>query len=75
MKDVTDLAPGDRVCVVGRGMDSPIHRHLIVERVTKTMIITNDDHRYRRENHVAGSIPYSPYGGTSLYTTCQKKGR
>lgn len=36
-----DLVPGSTVCVVGRGETAPIHRHMCVKRLTKTMFIVS----------------------------------
>jgi len=69
---IKDVEPGRVVCVEGRGEDATIHRHVKVARVTKTMIILENGSRYRRET-VAGSIPYQPYGGSSIHLTCQRQ--
>ncbi len=61
------------VCVKGHGTDSLLHKHMKVERLTKTMIVTADGRRFRRDGGDRGrSIPYQPYGGASISTRCQK---
>lgn len=67
---------GTAVCMKGTGMDVTVHFHTRIARITKTMIITTSGRRFQRETNMSGfhrSIPYQPYGGTYLSTTCQKK--
>lgn len=66
-----EIEPGRRVCVVGYGFSNGIHEHTTVTRVTRTMIVTGNGRRFRRET--GGSIPYEPYGGTRFSITCQRK--
>lgn len=68
---------GQRVCMIGRGIDAMAHRHGEIVRITKTLIVVKSDrrgieHRFNRESH--RSVPMSEYGGTSIYRTCQKRG-
>lgn len=65
------IEAGDRVCIVGQGSDNMVHVHSIVERVTKTMIVTKH-RRFRRES-TGHSVPYSPYGGTRVAAFCQRE--
>lgn len=77
-KPLAELKPGDRVCVVGRGMDSMIHHHETVLRITKTLLVTQNSNgnasgRFRLDT--TQSVPYSPYGGAYVHTTCQRRGQ
>ena len=72
-----DFEVGQSVCVAGRGMDAMVHWHGTVEKITKTQIVVKTPgkggtRRFRRDSG-HGSIPYSPYGGTTLESTCQKE--
>jgi hypothetical protein len=40
-KSLRELVPGSTVCVVGRGEAVPIHRHMFVKRLTKTMFVVS----------------------------------
>lgn len=74
-KTLADLERGERVCVIGRGTDVMVHRHMTVLRVTKTLLVVAnstgvESGRFRLTD--SGSMPYSPYGGTSVHVTCQR---
>jgi hypothetical protein len=75
MIDPTDFKAGDRVCITGIGMDKPVHQHVTVDRITKTMIVTKTKggsiRRFTRDGF-GRSIPYSPYGGTEISLTCKR---
>jgi len=67
-----DYQKGDHVCVAGRGVDLPVHWHGKVERVTKLyVVLENGGKRYRKDT--GRSVPYSPYGGSSIEPQCQRK--
>ena len=61
---------GTNVCILGRGIAAGVHEHTTVVRLTKTLIVTADGRRHRKDDH--GSVPYAPYGGTSISTSCQR---
>lgn len=66
------LVKGDEVCVIGRGTAAMVHRHNVVERVTKTMVVTitrNGVERFAIED--GGSKPYEPYSGTDMHLECR----
>lgn len=66
---------GQAVCIVGRGTDAVVHWHGMVSKITKTQIVVRangGERRFRRDSG-HGSIPYSPYGGSTLHATCQKE--
>jgi hypothetical protein len=65
---------GQRVCITGQGTDRPVHRHSVIKRVTKTMIVVESGRRFNRDGR-NDSIPYSPYGGTEVHATCQRPGQ
>jgi hypothetical protein len=67
-----DFTPDQVVCVKGSGVDAPLHFHDRVARITKTMIVLKGGRRFSRES-LHRSIPYQPYGGAHVSTTCQKK--
>lgn len=75
-KTLADLEPGAWVCVVGQGTASMAHRHNIVVRVTKTMLVTRLSHsaesreRFRLDN--GRSTPYESYSGTTAHIGCQR---
>lgn len=70
---------GQPVCIKGQGGDAMAHRHGKVERITKTQIVvavklTTGVYVERfRVDQGNRSIPYSAYGGTQVFSTCQKK--
>lgn len=75
--DLEDVVKDQRLCVIGRGTDNFIHRHVTVTSVTKLYV--NSDYvsrgsvytnRHRRDN--GRSTPMSDYGGTTAHLTCQR---
>lgn len=64
---------GRAVCVTGVGGDNLVHEHDRILRVTKTMIVLKGGRRYRRDS--GQSVPYQPYGGTEINSTCQRPRR
>jgi hypothetical protein len=61
---------GTRVCVIGRGADNLVHQHTVIDRVTKTLLITKGGRRFSR--HTFRSAPSQEYGGTRIFDTCQR---
>jgi hypothetical protein len=73
-QNLSALAAGARVCVIGYGTANIVHRHETVHHVTRTQVITQTDSGMTSKYHRADgrSMPYQPYGGTSIHLTCQK---
>lgn len=64
---------GGVVCIKGRGMDSVLHVHDEIERITKTLVVVKSGRRFRIADK--GSVPYSAYGGTAISVECQAASR
>lgn len=67
-----EFVVGQRVCIRGHGGDGMVHEHATVERLTRTLIIT-PYRRHRRDD--LHSVPYRPYGGTTISGKCQEPKR
>lgn len=66
------LKKGDEVCVIGKGTAATVHRHNVVERVTKTLVVTKTKSGVERFGiDDGGSKPYEPYSGTDLNLVCR----
>lgn len=71
-EDRRSLKKGDEVCVIGKGMAAVVHRHNVVERVTKTMVVTKTKSGVERFGiEDGGSKPYEPYSGTDMHLECR----
>lgn len=75
--DLSKIEVGQRVCVVGRGTSNIVHYHGKVSELTKTMIKV--EHKVREQSLVTRfsrrhgyDLPYSEWGGSTLYFTCQR---
>lgn len=70
----SSLSNGARVCIVGQGMDAPLHVHGTVTRVTSTLVIIKTSNGTVRRFGVEDghSKPRKPYGGSSVHPTCQR---
>ncbi len=75
--ELADVVVDQRLCVIGRGTDNFIHRHVNITSITKLFI--NSDYvmrgqvyknRHRRDS--GRSTPMSDYGGTTAHTVCQR---
>lgn len=68
---------GQRVCIVGVGMDNLIHEHHTVTGMSKLYVFSMQkvkggerERRHRlRDGHSPGG---SSYGGTDIHATCQR---
>jgi hypothetical protein len=67
----SEQAVGQGVCIVGYGIAMSVHTHTTITRLTTTMIVTACGRRFRRERGNL-SVPYQPYSGTEIFTTCQR---
>lgn len=65
----TEFEVGGRVCIKGRGVDSLLHAHDEIVRITKTLVVVKSGRRFRVADE--GSVPYSAYGGSSISVKCQ----
>lgn len=79
-ENAMDLAKDDFVCMVGIGTANMLHEHGKVVRTTKVFVVAEiTSSNLNRPGHTARfrrdsgrSVPYSDYGGSHVYTTCQR---
>ncbi len=71
---LSGIKEGQRLCVIGLGVDNLAHRHVTVTGFTKLYIKTETRdgivERFRRDD--GSSVPYSAYGGTQIHLSCQR---
>lgn len=80
MTEVTGIKKNDVVCIEGYGTANILHEHHVVTGVTKLYVKSTStwsnvnkrpvSRRHRRDN--GKSTPLGEYGGTEIYTTCQR---
>ncbi len=76
-RELESVVKDQRLCVIGRGTDNFIHRHVTVTSITKLYIKSDYvsrgtvyTNRHRRDN--GRSTPMSDYGGTTAHIVCQR---
>jgi hypothetical protein len=71
---LADAREGTSICVYGWGTSFGTHKHVTVDRVTQTMLVTSDGRRFNRTT--GDSVPRSScWGGEIASMECQGMGK